>query len=177
MATKNAKVEKTMKDVSKKAKEAGGKAAAATKVAGEKAIKATKEAGEKAASKAKDAGQVAKTAAKTAADKAKEGIMAFGNTVASKSKEIMETAKLNTQKSQKQKEMDEAYRQLGEMAYAKGRLRGDMAETGKKIKDLYGELQQIEVAINCAQSTKECKKCGNKCSVGDNYCSQCGGKL
>lgn len=157
MTAKNAK--ETMKDVS------------------QKAVKATKNAGEKAANRAMDAGQVVGKAAKTAADKAKEGIMAFGNTVASKSKEIMETAKLNTQKSQKQKEMDEAYKQLGEMAYAKGRLRGDMAEVGKKIKDLYGELQQIEVAINCAQSTKDCKECGNKCHIGDNYCSQCGQKL
>lgn len=155
MAVKNEKMEKTMQDVSKKAKDAGTKAAKATK----------------------DAGQAVGKAAKTAADKAKEGLMAFGSSVASKSKEIMETAKLNTQKSQKQKEMDEAYQQLGEMAYAKGRLRGDMAEVAARIKALYGELQQIEVAINCAQSTKECKECGNKCNVGDNYCSQCGTKL
>ena len=166
MTVNSEKVGKTVKDVSEKAK-----------TAGEKAVKATKEAGENAASKAKDAGQVVGKAAKTAADKAKEGLMAFGSSVASKSKEIMETAKLNTQKSQKQKEMDEAYKQLGEMAYAKGRLRGDMAEVAAHIKELYGELQQIEVAINCAQSTKECKACGNKCNVGDNYCSQCGKKL
>ncbi len=155
MAIKNEKMEKAMKDVSKKAKDAGEIAAKATK----------------------DAGQAVGKAAKTAADKAKEGLMAFGSSVASKSKELMETAKLNTQKTQKQKEMDEAYRQLGEMAYAKGRLRGDMAEVAAHIKQLYGELQQIEVAINCAQSTKECKDCGNKCNVGDNYCSQCGKKL
>ena len=141
------------------------------------ASKAAKVAGAKAKKATKDASQVAKEAAKTAAVKAKEGIMAFGNSVASKSKEIMEVAKLNTQKSQKQKEIDESYKQLGEMAYTKGRLRGDMAEIGKRIKELYGELQQIEVAINCAQSTKVCKDCSSQCNVNDNYCPNCGKKF
>ena len=62
------------------------------------------------------------------------------------------------------------------MAYAKGRLRGEMGEMAKRIKELYTELQQIEVAINAAQSTKECKNCGLKHYVGDNYCPNCGAK-
>ena len=126
--------------------------------------------------KAMDAGQAVGEAAKTAAAKAKEGIMAFGNTVANKSRELMETAKLNAQKSQKQRELEESYKELGEMAYAKGRLRGEMGEMAKRIKELYTELQQIEVAINAAQSTKECKNCGLKHYVGDNYCPNCGAK-
>ncbi|WP_066688261.1 zinc ribbon domain-containing protein [Christensenella intestinihominis] len=126
--------------------------------------------------KAMDAGQAVGEAAKTAATKAKEGLVAFGSTVANKSKELMETAKLNTQKTQKQKELEEAYRTLGEMAYAKGRLRGEMGETAKKIKGIYAELQQLEVALNAAQSTRECKNCGVKHYVGDNYCPNCGAK-
>lgn len=132
---------------------------------------------EKAKRATKDAGQAVSEAAKTVASRAREGIMAFGNSVANKSKEIMEVVKLNNQKAQKQKEMDATYRKLGEMAYAKGRLRGEMAEVAKQIKDLYSELQQIEVAINCALSTKECKGCGNMCHVNDNYCSNCGKKF
>ena len=88
----------------------------------------------------------------------------------------METAKLNTQKSQKQKELEEAYHTLGEMAYDKGRLRGDMGEMARKIKEIYAELQQLEVALNAAQSVKECKNCGQKHYVGDNYCPNCGAK-
>lgn len=126
--------------------------------------------------KALDAGQAVGEAARTAATKAKEGLVAFGSTVASKSKELVETAKLNTQKTQKQRELEEAYRQLGEMAYAKGRLRGEMGEMAKKIKEIYAELQQLEVALNAAQSLKECKSCGQKHYVGDNYCPNCGVK-
>lgn len=151
-------------------------AAKTVKEAGEKAAKTAKAASEKAAKATKDAGQAVGEAAVKAASKAKEGLMAFGSTVASKSREFMEVAKLNNQKTAKQKELEDAYKKLGEMAYTKGRLRGDMAEVGKEIKQIYSELQQIEVAINCAQSTKECKGCGQKNHVGDNYCSNCGEK-
>ena len=142
---------------------------AVTKAQVEKTAKAAQK-------KAMDAGQAVGEAAKTAAAKAREGIVAFGTTVASKSRELMETAKLNTQKSQKQKELEEAYHTLGEMAYAKGRLRGDMGEMARKIKEIYAELQQLEVALNAAQSVKECKNCGQKHYVGDNYCPNCGAK-
>lgn len=138
--------------------------------------KAAKEAGEKAAKMTKETGAAVGEAAKSAAIKAREGLVAFGSTVASKSKELMETAKLNTQKQQKQRELDEAYKELGEMAYAKGRLRGEMAETAARIKGIYAELQQLEVAINAAQSTKECKECGVKHFAGDLYCPNCGAK-
>ncbi len=172
MATKTIKSTKAVKNV----KEAGEKAAKTVKEVSEKAAKTAKKTGEKAAKAAGEVTQAMGEAAAKAAVKAKEGIVAFGSSVASKSKEIMEVAKLNTQKSAKQKELEEAYKQLGEMAYTKGRLRGDMAEEGKKIKQLYTDLQQIEVAINCAQSTKECKNCGQRNHVGDNYCSNCGTK-
>lgn len=130
---------------------------------------------QESASTVTDAQGVGETA-KTAAVRAKEGLMAFGSTVASKSREFMETAKLNAQKSQKQRELETAYKSLGEAAYAKGHLRGEMAEIAQRIKDIYKELQQIEIAINAAQSTKECKKCGLKHYVGDNYCPNCGAK-
>ena len=125
---------KTVKDTTaaKTVKEAGEKAAKTAKAASEKAAKATKDAGH--------AGQAVGEAAKTAAAKAREGIVAFGTTVASKSREFMEVAKLNNQKTAKQKELEDAYKKLGEMAYTKGRLRGDMAEVGKEIKQIYTEL-------------------------------------
>lgn len=142
----------------------------------EQVSKTAKEVGEKAAKVTKETGAVVGEAAKNAAVKAKEGLMAFGNTVASKSKELMETAKLNTQKQQRQRELEESYKELGEMAYAKGRLRGDMAQTAARIKGIYAELQQLEVAINAAQSMKECKGCGARHFAGDVYCPACGKK-
>ncbi|MEG2625712.1 MAG: zinc ribbon domain-containing protein [Christensenella sp.] len=138
--------------------------------------KAARDVGKKAAKITRDTSAAVSDAARVAASKAKEGLTAFGNTVATKSKELMETAKLNTQKTQKQHELDEAYSALGKMAYAKGRLRGDMGETATKIKGIYAELQQLEVAINAARSTKECKNCGTKHFAGDLYCPNCGAK-
>ncbi|MEA4853897.1 MAG: hypothetical protein VB082_06450 [Christensenella sp.] len=185
MATKKTteqKIEGNAKKIADAAKTAGESVSKAAKVAGDNVSKAAKIAGENLSKAAKTAAnskaaKVTKEAAKTAAEKAKEGIMAFGNTVANKSKEIMELAKLNTQKSQKQKELEEAYKQLGEAVYSKGHLRGELAEKSKEIKQIYAELQQIEVAINCAQSVKTCKACGNKCNVNDNYCPNCGQKF
>lgn len=142
----------------------------------EQAGKTAREVGEKAARVTKETGAAVGEAAKNAAIKAKEGLAAFGSTVASKSKELMETTKLNTQKQQKQKELEQAYKELGEMTYAKGRLRGEMAETAARIKGIYAELQQLEVAINAAQSLKECKGCGAKHYAGNLYCPNCGKK-
>lgn len=116
-------------------------------------------------------------AAKMAAEKAAEGLKTFGSNVAAVSREIVTTAKLNTRKSQKLKELDEHYRKLGELAYHAGDLEGEMAEVAELIGKDYDELQALEVQLNNARSEKVCAACGAKNDKADEYCSKCGGKL
>ncbi|MEF9864353.1 MAG: hypothetical protein RSA86_05810 [Christensenellaceae bacterium] len=122
-------------------------------------------------------GQLVGETAKAAASKAKEGILAFGNSVATKSKEVMEIAKLNAKKSRKESEIEDYYRKLGELAYIAGGLSGELGEIAQSIKQNYEDLQQIELDINTAQNIKICRECGNKCAIDDGFCAHCGTKL
>lgn len=75
-----------------------------------------------------------------------------GENVGSRFGGMVDTARLNSEKAQKQREISEAYQQLGEMAYRQGGLTGDMAKVSDKIHQLYQELQNIEIQRNATDS-------------------------
>ena len=84
--------------------------------------------------------------------KAKDSIVAFGGTVATRSKEMMDVAKLNAQKAKLTDEIDESYRAIGKATYASGRLKKDLAEHGDRIKSNEEELKKIEQEIERVKS-------------------------
>lgn len=86
--------------------------------------------------------------AKEFAAKAAEGFRELGSNVVEASKGFVANAKLNNEKQQKQKELDAAYKKLGELAYQSGSLTGDMKDVADQIRGLYEQLQQIEMEIN-----------------------------
>lgn len=77
----------------------------------------------------------------------------FGENVAGSTREMMSGARLNSEKSQKQHELNEAFQKLGEMAYRQGGLTGEMAKISDQIHELYEQLQNIEIRRN-AQGVK-----------------------
>lgn len=121
--------------------------------------------------------QLVGEAAKIASKKAAEGLKTFGSNVAAVSREIVTTAKLNTRKAHKQKELDEHYRKLGELAYGAGNLQGEMAALAEKIREDYDELQELEVQLNNARKEKVCPSCSAKNQQDDEFCPKCGERL
>lgn len=81
-----------------------------------------------------------------------EKIKDVGENVGDKFTGMVSSAKLNNARSAKQKELDAAYRKLGEMAYRQGGLTGQMAEVADQIHTLYGQLQDIEIELNQTSS-------------------------
>jgi len=76
---------------------------------------------------------------------AKDGLMSFGETIANKSKEAYDSAKLNTQKAQLESENEEYYKQLGKMV------------KDRKIDENESELQKLDAQIN-GEEVKEDQK-------------------
>lgn len=87
-------------------------------------------------------------AAKGMAGKAAQGLKEFGSNVVEKTKDFATNSKLNAQKDDKEKELEEHYVKLGKLAYQGGGLTGEMKTVADQIKQIYGELQQIELKLN-----------------------------
>lgn len=79
---------------------------------------------------------------------AKDGLMSFGETIANKSKEAYDSAKLNTQKAQLESENEEYYKQLGKMVKDKEEYTDEMKDISKKIDENESELQKLEAEMN-----------------------------
>ena len=78
---------------------------------------------------------------------AKDGLMSFGETIANKSKEAYESAKLNTQKVQLEGENEEYYKQLGKMIKEQEEYTDEMKASSKKIDENEAELQKLEAEM------------------------------
>lgn len=92
--------------------------------------------------------------------KAKDSIVALGGTVAARSKEMMDVAKLNAQKVKLTDEINESYRAIGKATYDTGRLKKDLAEHGDRIKNNEAELKKIEAEIDRVKSEADGEAAG-----------------
>ena len=79
---------------------------------------------------------------------AKDGLISFGETIASKSKEMVNNAKVNAQVAALEKENDENYIKLGKMVREKEEYTDEMREIGKKIDENEKQIEQIEAQQN-----------------------------
>lgn len=95
-----------------------------------------------------DVAREAGEAARGMAEKAFKGLKDFGTRVADGSKDFMASAKLSGQQNDLHKEIEQAYRKLGELAYQNGNLTGEMGKVAQEIHDLYAKLQTIEMKRN-----------------------------
>lgn len=87
-------------------------------------------------------------AARDMAAKAFQGLKDFGENVADASKDLFASTKLNSERSDLQKKLDEAYKKLGTLAYQSGDLTGEMASVAEEIHAMYKKMQDIEMELN-----------------------------
>lgn len=79
---------------------------------------------------------------------AKDGLISFGETIANKSKEMVNNAKVNAQIAALEKENDENYIKLGKMVREKEEYTDEMREIGNKIDENKNQIEQIEAQQN-----------------------------
>lgn len=111
-------------------------------------------------------------------NQAKDGLISFGETIANKSKEMVNTAKVNAQIAALQKENDENYIKLGKMVREKEEYTDEMREIGKKIDENEDQIKEIEAQQNDGESGEKGQDMKNSSQEekGDNESSRQEGK-
>lgn len=102
-----------------------------------------------------------------------------GQTAAQKTKEIAETAKLNSQISDEEKKINEYYLQIGKLYVSLhdenheadfDELIGNLHESENKVKECRQQIKDIKGVVVC-------EKCGAEVSSGSAFCSTCGAPM
>lgn len=102
-----------------------------------------------------------------------------GQTAAQKTKEIAETAKLNSQISDEEKKINEYYLQIGKL-YVSLHDENHEADFDELIRNLHESENKVK---ECRQQIKDikgvvvCEKCGAEVSNGSAFCSACGAPM
>jgi membrane protease subunit (stomatin/prohibitin family) len=106
-------------------------------------------------------------------DKMKQG----ASEAAKKAQQTVETTKLRVQISSKEKELEKAYKQIGEavyQAYTSGNWKqAEVVTYCEHIGILYQDIQSIEMKIKHAKQVKECR-CGTMVASNVKFCPGCG---
>lgn len=102
-----------------------------------------------------------------------------GQSAAQKTKEIAETAKLNSQISDEEKKINDFYLQIGKL-YVSLHDENHEADFDELIRSLHESENKVK---ECRQQIKDikgvvvCEKCGAEVSNGSAFCSTCGAPL
>lgn len=102
-----------------------------------------------------------------------------GQSAAQKTKEIAETAKLNSQISDEEKKINDFYLQIGKL-YVSLHDENHEADFDELISSLHESENKVK---ECRQQIKDikgvvvCEKCGAEVSNGSAFCSTCGAPL
>ena len=86
--------------------------------------------------------------------KAKEGIVSFGENVASKSKEMVDVTKLSAKKTKIGNEIDGYYRELGRLVYQERAVTEQTETLFARIAECQETMRDLSAQIEAAQSSK-----------------------
>ena len=87
--------------------------------------------------------------------KAKDGIVSFGETVASKSKEMVDVTKLSSKRTQVTSERDSCYRELGMIVYQQRSVGTDAEALFARIAECQKKIQELTAQIEAAKASKQ----------------------
>lgn len=87
--------------------------------------------------------------------KAKDGIVSFGETVASKSKEMVDVTKLSSKRAQVTNEIDGYYRELGMIVYQQRAVGADSEALFARISECQEKIQRLTAQIEAAKASKQ----------------------
>jgi hypothetical protein len=87
--------------------------------------------------------------------KAKDGIVSFGETVASKSKEMVDVTKLSSKRTQVTGEIDGYYRELGMVVYQQRAIGADAEALFARIAECQEKIQDLTAQIEAAKANRQ----------------------
>lgn len=102
-----------------------------------------------------------------------------GQTAAQKTKEIAETAKLNSQISDEEKKINELYLQIGKLYVSlhDENHEADFDELIKSIHESEDKVKEYRQQVKEIKGIVVCEKCGAEVSNGAAFCSACGAPM
>ena len=110
-------------------------------------------------------------------DKLKQGV----SEASTKTKTTIDVNRLRLQISGKQKEIQDKYRDMGELTYRsiKNELQDQEAnetihELAEEIAKIEEDIQSIQIRIKELSALKTCPSCQNDVDIDVRYCSHCG---
>ena len=86
--------------------------------------------------------------------KAKDSIVSIGETVASKSKEMVDVTKLSAKRTQVSNELDGYYRELGMVIYQKRAIDADIEALFARIAEAQQTVRELAEQIEAAKAEK-----------------------
>lgn len=102
-----------------------------------------------------------------------------GKEISSKTKELSETVKLNTQLAKEKAELDNLYKRLGKLyfencnQYAVGEFR----DTCDMIISINANIEKLESSLRTVKGLKTCSNCGKMIPITDKFCCGCGSEV
>lgn len=102
-----------------------------------------------------------------------------GQTAAQKTKEIAETAKLNSQISDEEKKINDFYLQIGKLYVSLHNedYEADFDELVKGLHESENRVKECRQQIKDIKGVTMCEKCGAEVSSGAAFCSTCGAPM
>ncbi len=101
--------------------------------------------------------------------------------VENKATEVMEVNKINNRITEKKKDINSAYNEIGKLVYEKFKAgiyqSEEFSELCEKIASYENELSDLNSRLNAAKGCKVCPNCGNSCNATANFCNKCGEQL
>lgn len=102
-----------------------------------------------------------------------------GQGVAQQTKNLTDTARLNAAVSEKEKQIQKLYTQIGQAYYERwdGETDALESEKMKQIRTLQAEIDQCKKDMNQIKGVRECPNCHAEIKEGNRFCNYCGAKL
>lgn len=112
-------------------------------------------------------------------DKIGKTITTTSKDVAKKTKDLTETAKLNSQISSEQKTIDEIKNKIGHIYYSqyKNTPLDNLMPLCNEIDEAYKRIEAYRLQITQIKGVIACHNCGNELPDESLFCSKCGAKI
>ena len=96
-----------------------------------------------------------------------------------KTKDMAEVVRLNGQISERERRMEQLYREMGKRYYEQcaGREEELFREQVAELQSIETEIQEMRTAVQRLKGSKPCPSCGAEQAAGALFCSVCGAKM
>ncbi len=108
-----------------------------------------------------------------------EGLKEFGDSVADKTHEVTESARIDKQVKENESVITKMYAEIGEKYYNayKDDPTAEFAEENKVITKAKDNIAALKAQLNIVKGIFTCTSCGAEVSLSASFCPKCGAKI